>query len=237
MDKKVDTQAFLDRYLTPIAVLVGALIIAGVFMFGNAASRDGADAGGQPQAETADIKNIDIKGDPYVGDPNAPVVMAVWFDYQCPFCKRFDQDTLAQVYENYVKTGKVKVVFQDFQFLGPDSNDAALFARAVWEAYPDQFYAWYQAMFEAQDEEHGGFGDTDSIVTMTKQKLPGIDTTKLLALIAAKEGAYQKAIDADRADGAAVGVNGTPGTLIGKELIAGAQPYATIATAIEAALK
>ncbi|MEK7079714.1 MAG: thioredoxin domain-containing protein [Patescibacteria group bacterium] len=237
MEKHADAGSFLEKYLTPISVLVGACIIAAALAFGNGGGAQQAATNGQPPAQAVDIKKVDVKGDPYIGNPNAPVVMAYWFDYQCPFCKKFDQDTMGQIYENYVKTGKVKVVFQDFQFLGPDSDDGALFARAVWEAYPDQFYAWYQAMFEAQDEEHAGFGNTASIVTMTKAKVPAIDTTKVLALIEKNKDAYTKAITADRTEGGTMGVSGTPAMIIGKTLLSGAQPYSAVTALLDAELK
>jgi protein-disulfide isomerase len=227
----------LDRYLTPLSVLLGAALIAAALYFGNGGAGLAAGDTGQPKAPAVDVQKVDIKGDPYIGEANAPVVMAYWFDYQCPFCKKFDQETLAQIYETYVKTGKVKIVFQDFQFLGPDSDAAGIFARAVWEAYPDQFYTWYQAMFEAQDEEHAGFGNTDSIVAMTKRDVPGIDTAKVIALISANKDAYMKAIVADRESGTKMGVNGTPAMIIGKTLLSGAQPFAAVAAVIDAELK
>lgn len=234
MEKKEEVQSFLDKYLTPIAVLVGALIIAGAFMYGGGG---GTAQQGQQKPKAVDVAKIDIKNDPFVGEVSAPVTIVYWFDYQCPFCKKFDEDALAQVYENYVKTGKVKIVFKDFQFLGPDSTDAGLFAQAVWEAYPEEFYAWHQAMFAAQDEEHGGFGNTDSIVALTKTEVPAIDTARILSLIESKKTEYEAALDADRAAGSAMGVNGTPALAVGKAILSGAQPYATVSAAIEAELK
>ncbi|MBI2023890.1 thioredoxin domain-containing protein [Candidatus Giovannonibacteria bacterium] len=70
------------------------------------------------------IVDVDIKNEPFIGDPNAPVTIAYWSDFQCPFCQRFEQNTLPTLVDQYVKTGKVKIVFKDFQFLGPDSQDA-----------------------------------------------------------------------------------------------------------------
>lgn len=224
----------MDKYLTPIAVVVGALIIAGAFAFGHGGTT-GQNPNGQKPAQAVDIKDVDIAGDPYLGDPNAPVVMAYWFDYQCPFCKQFEQGAMKDLYENYVKTGKLKIVIQDFQFLGPDSDDAALFARAVWEVNPDQFYPWFQAMFEAQDEEHGGFGDAASVEALTRT-IPGIDADKVVALTKSKKAEYQAAIAADRAEGSSFGINGTPSMIVGTTMLSGAQPYATVAALVDAEL-
>jgi protein-disulfide isomerase len=45
------------------------------------------------------------KAFPFIGDPNAPVVMAYWFDYQCPFCKDQEDTVLPQLIDDYVKAG------------------------------------------------------------------------------------------------------------------------------------
>lgn len=226
----------MERYLTPIAVLVGALILALAYVYGHGAvtGNTGAANSGTQQAQAVNIKDVKTDGDPYIGDPNAPVTMALWFDYQCPFCKQLDTTAMPQLYTNYVQTGKLRIVFKDFQFLGDDSLTGAEFARGVWELYPDQFYAWYEAMFVAQDEEGDqGFGNQDSIVAMTKAKVPAIDTDKVVALVAQKKAQYDAAISADRDEGASFGINGTPSIIIGTTSLSGAQPYATISQLID----
>jgi len=229
----------MERYLTPIAVLVGAAIIGAAFIFGHGAATQPSTNPTQP-ATTAkvDIKNVKTDvGDPFIGDPNAPVIMALWFDYQCPFCKQLDTNVMPQLYDQYVKTGKLKIVFKDFQFLGNDSNTDAEFARAVWEAYPDHFYDWYEAMFVAQDQEGDqGFGNLDSVVAMTKAKVPAIDTAKITALITTNKAKYDAAIAADRDEGQTFGINGTPSFIIGTTNLSGAQPLTAIAPLIDAQL-
>lgn len=225
--------SFADKYLTPIAVLVGLILVALAIAFGGKGIADHQT--GQPSASAVDIKDVKTDNDPYVGDKNAPVTIAVWFDYQCPFCKRFELDTLGKVYEEYVKAGKVKIVYKDYQFLGPDSSTAALYARAVWEAAPDRFYEWFVAMANAQDDENGGFGDLASITALTKT-ISGIDTDKVAKLMTDKKSEYEAAIAADRAEGSAFGINGTPGAIVGTTLLSGAQPYTAVKPLIDAEL-
>ncbi len=222
----------LERYITPLAVLAGAIIIALALAFGRGGEAPQPD---NKPAAVVDIKEVKTEVSPFVGEKDAPVTIAVWFDYQCPFCKRFDLDTLTQVYQNYVTTGKVRIIYKDFQFLGPDSMTAGLFARAVWDAHPDKFYPWLSAMMEAQDEEHGGFGDLATITTLTRS-IPGIDTDRVLKLMTDKKAEYEAAMAADRAEGQSFGINGTPATIIGTQVLSGAQSYATIQAAIDAEL-
>ena len=224
-----------NQYLVPVSVVLAGLLIAGAVLWNNANPRA---AGQLPQGggQAADIKDVKIEGAPFVGSANAPVVIAYWSDYQCPFCKKFDQEALPQIMEKYVKTGKAKIVFKDFQFLGPDSDTGALYSRAVWELYPEKYGEWHEAMFVAQDEEHGGFGDEKSVQDLTKT-IPGIDGAKVIAAVQANKSAYQALIAADRSEAQTLGISATPSFIIGKQLIAGAQPYSNFESAIEAALK
>lgn len=234
MDTKTEGTAF-EKYLTPIAVVVGALIIAGAFAFGHGNS--GNTNQGQQQAQKVDVKDIKTDGDPVIGSPNAPVTMVIWFDYQCPFCKQLELNVTSLVYEQYVKTGKVKIVFKDFQFLGSDSTTGAEFARAMWELYPDKFYEWQHTMFEAQDDEGDrGFGDLDSIKTMTA-KIQGVDVEKVVSLMNQKKSEYDTAIGANRDEGQKFGINGTPAVVIGTTLLSGAQPLSAVTSLLDAELK
>lgn len=227
------SSSMMEKYMTPIAVLLGAIIVALALAFGR-----GGEGPTHPTGDevSVNIKDVKTEVSPSVGEKNAPVTIAVWFDYQCPFCKRFDLDAMKQVYDNYVTTGKVRIVYKDFQFLGEDSQTAALFARAVWDAHPDKFYPWLTAMMEAQDDENGGaFGDLASITTLTRG-VAGIDTDRVLSLMEKNKATYEAAIAADRAEGQTFGITGTPAALIGTQVLGGAQPYATVKAAIDAEL-
>lgn len=218
MDKDSKSE-FMEKYLTPIAVLVGAAIIAVALIFGSGAKPAG-NGQGAPTVKV-NIKDVTTEGAPFIGNANAPVVMAFWFDYQCPFCKKFDETVVTQLYENYVKTGKLKIVFKDFQFLGEDSTVAGQFGRAMWEAYPDHYYEWFQAMSANQDDEGDkGFGDLESIKGITA-KIQGVDVNKVVALMNQKKSAYDAAMAADRAEAQKMGINGTPSFIIGTTMAVG----------------
>ncbi len=220
----------------PVAVLLGALIIAGAVLWSG--SRPAAPTGPTGGAAPAvNIKNVKLTGDPFIGQESAKVTIAFWSDFQCPFCKKFEFETLPDIVKNYVDTGKVKVVFMDFAFLGQDSITAALYNRAVWKLYPNQYFAWRTAMYNAQDDEGDkGFGDAASIDKLNAT-IPGLDAVKIAADVKANTVAYQALADADKAEAQKAGVSATPSVIVGKQLIAGAYPYANFQSAIDAALK
>jgi protein-disulfide isomerase len=145
--------------------------------------------------------------------------MTVWFDFQCPYCKLLWQETIPPLNDAYVRKGKLKLVFSDFSFLGKDSVTAAVVGRAVWHAFPQTYFAWTNAMFDAQDGENGGFGDVASVTTLT-MALPGIDGDKLAKDFNANVGTYIAEVRGDFDAARRAGVRGTPAVMIGGKMIA-----------------
>lgn len=222
-----------------VAILLAGALVAGAIIY-NGSHNPAPTTGGTAAAaatKPADISKVKTDGEPFIGQANAPVTIAYWTDYQCPFCKRTEEQVMPQLIKDYVDTGKAKIVFKDYPFLGNDSVTAAEYGRSVWKLYPQQYYAWREAMFNAQDAEGDqGFGNADSIDKLDAT-IPGLDATKIKADVAANKTAYDALANADKTEGSNMGVQGTPGTIIGKQLIPGAYPYDTFKSAIEAALK
>ena len=192
--------------LVPGAILVGALIIGVSLIIGFSQMGAGSGSPGTPSAAEVNIEDVKISGEPYIGKENAPVVMAYWSDYQCPFCKAFEVGgvqginapaVLPVLIKNYVDKGTLKIVFKDFAFLSEDSDTAALWGRAIWDLYPGKYWEWREAMYHAQDEEHGGFGDAASILALTR-KISGVDANAVKARVVAQKDAYTKLIEAER---------------------------------------
>lgn len=217
-----------EKYLTPLAVLLGAIVIAAAFAFGSGDRNQGS---GAAPAEV-DINTVKTDTSPSIGDRSAPVTIAVWYDFQCRYCHQYETTTLQEVKRTYIDSGKVRIVFKDFQFLGPASFETARYSRAVWEAAPSAWGAWYA------DVVAGSQGES----TLTNEGLDalarthGIDVAQIDALVAEKGDEYDAAIDADRAEGQQFGITGTPSTIIGSTLVGGAQPFSAIAPLIDAEL-
>lgn len=237
MEPTTPAQDYSKLYI-PGAIIIAGVIIGAFVMIGLNGS---PSTGTQPTAKV-DIKDVKTDGDPFIGKADAPVTLAYWSDYQCPFCKAVEtggveginiKAAMPTLIKDYVDTGKVKIVFKDYPFLGDDSITAALYEHSVWKLYPAKFYEWREAMFKAQDDEGDqGFGDEASILALIK-KIPGLDADKIKADVAANTAAYQAKIDADRAEGASFGIQGTPGFITGKVLIPGAVELKTFTDAID----
>jgi protein-disulfide isomerase len=232
-----------DKYLMPGALLVGLALIAGA-VYWNGQHPSTAVQGTNPTgtASAVNIKDVNIKDAPYIGEKNAPVTMAFWSDFQCPYCKAAEvgheqiptKPAMPEIVKNYVDTGKVKVVFMDLPLtqIHPNANNMALYGRSVWKLYPEQYFAWREAIFAKQGEK---FGDAASVDALNAT-IAGLDAARIKADVQANTATYQKLIDADVAQARKFGINGTPGTIIGKEFISGAYPYERFQTAIETVL-
>ena len=232
----------MQKLLVPGAIVIAGALIAGALYFGG--GMGGGNTG--PVAPKVNIKDVKIgPSDPFIGDKNAKVTLVYWSDFQCPFCKAVEiggvegipiEPSIPILIKDYVDTGKLRIVFKDYPFLGEDSITGALYEHAIWEMYPDKFYAWRKAMYEAQDDESDqGFGDEASIVKLTK-KIPGVDADALKANVAENKDAYLKLIEEDRKEGASFGIQGTPGFITGKTLIPGADKPEAFKAAIDAQL-
>lgn len=234
------TQKDFSKLYTPIAIVLAGVIIGAFAMVG--ISKMGAVAGGE-QLPKVNIKDVNLEGVPYIGEEDAPVVLAYWSDYQCPFCKAVEmghpqiptEPALPPLIKDYVDTGKLRIVFKDYAFLSEDSTTAAIWGRAVWDLYPSKYFAWREAMFTAQDEEHGGFGDEASIFALTKT-IAGIDANAVKTRVGSNSAEYLNLIEADKVEGTNFGIQGTPGFITGKTLIPGALSPAEFEAAIEAQL-
>lgn len=243
----------LEKITLPIAIIIAAVILGGCYVF---AAMHGGPRGGvitmqnagvitpttaqpaQPStAKAADVKAVKSAGAMSVGVSSAPVVIAYWYDYQCPFCKQNEAQVIGTIMNDYVNTGKIRILFKDLQFLGADSTSLGLAERAVWEVAPSKFYAWHKTIYENQGRENSGWATKDMIRSLTAKVLTSAETDRVMSLMVSKATTYQAAMDADKAEGAAFGVRSTPSMIVGKTVITGARDYASVKAAIETALQ
>jgi protein-disulfide isomerase len=140
------------------------------------------------------------------GSKNAPVVMEVFSDFQCPSCKMLFLSTNQQLMDNYVSTGKVFLIHRDFPLpMHAYSRIAARYARAAAEI--GKVEPVERVLFENQDKWEQT-GDVDGFVA---SKLSSADMTKVRALV--KGGTLEPLIDKDYSLGQMYRVNSTPTTV------------------------
>ena len=147
-------------------------------------------------------------GSPIQGDSNAPITILEWGDYQCTFCYKFHKDTLDVINEDFIKTGKVKLVFKDFPLNGPDS---VLAAEASFCAHDQEKY------WEYHDELYKNWGG-ERTGWITRESLDKFASTVSLDLeefnTCLDEHQYQNRVNGLYDFGREIGIDATPSFLV-----------------------
>jgi protein-disulfide isomerase len=155
------------------------------------------------------------------GDPDAPITIIEFTDYQCPFCTRHYEETLPLLMENFVNTGKVYYVIRDFPLtsIHPQAVEAAEAARCAGKqgAYEEM----HDLLFSRQAEWAGNENAT-AVFTGYAEGL-GLDMDSFSQCL--ESGEMETAVLADMNEGASFGVSGTPAFFINGILVSGALPY------------
>ena len=167
-----------------------------------------------------------------MGDPNAPVKIIEYADFQCPYCVRYWQDTETQIIENYVVTGKVFYEYRSMgEFIGPESAAAA--EAAYCAGAQNKFWEYHDILYANWSGENVG-DFTDAKLRAFAAAL-GLDQNAFDQCMSS--GKFADRVQQDAANAKAAGINGTPAFLINDQLLQGAQPYSDFEQAIEAALQ
>ena len=146
-----------------------------------------------------------------LGSPRAPVTLVEFGDLQCPVCRAYAEGVLPTLVRDYVRAGKLRLIFRNISILGPDSVSAARMAAAAGE----QNRLWqYIALFYAnQGQENSGYV-TDAFLRRIAGGVPGLDVPRALA---ARSGAgVQRGLSQAEGQAAQLGVNATPTFLLGR---------------------
>ncbi|WP_458188409.1 DsbA family protein [Haladaptatus sp. NG-WS-4] len=177
---------------------------------------------------------IDLQGNPVIGSLDAPLDIYYWSDYQCPFCEKFERETLPKLIENYVRPGKVRIVVLELPYIGSASNTAARMAKCVWRQVrtenPDAFKRWHAAVFDEQGKENSGWASKRNLLDVTRS-VKGVDADAVDSCLQNRTKTIKSSIDEDVSAANESDIHGTPGFIIydrksdvtGK--IVGAQPY------------
>jgi protein-disulfide isomerase len=170
-----------------------------------------------------------------LGDPDAPVVIEEFSDFQCPACQFFHDNSLFPVVEEYVSTGKVYYIYRQFPIIDSrsttkESQAAALASYCA--AEQDQFWPYHDVLFANQIGENvGGYSEAR---LMAFADLVDVDTSEFRDCL--REERYRAQLEEDFQRGVEAGVNSTPTLLINGQIARGAIPYVQLQQFIESEL-
>jgi protein-disulfide isomerase len=160
-----------------------------------------------------------------MGDPNAPVKIVDYSDFQCPFCKMFADETEQQIIDTYVSTGQVYYTFIPYgpgpqaEWIGPESEAAARAAFCAGDQ--DNFWEYKDYLFANQTGENVG-DYTDKRLLAFGEAL-GLNMNDFQACFNSNQ--FDQTIEEGLDQGRSLGIQGTPAFTINGKVVVGALPF------------
>ncbi|HSF28532.1 MAG TPA: DsbA family protein [Nitrosopumilaceae archaeon] len=179
---------------------------------------------------------VSLSDDPVKGNPNAPVTIVEFSDFQCPFCARFFAQTLPQIQQDYIDSGKVKLVFRDFPIESIHANAKAASIAAECADDQNMFWQYHDRLFEGQTQ-WARLSANDAANTFKQYATElGLNSENFDSCFTSTK--YSDEINEDFQNGANYGVTGTPAFFIGNDkdgyvILIGAKPYSAFQQVID----
>jgi protein-disulfide isomerase len=140
-----------------------------------------------------------------LGKADAKVTMVEFADPQCPYCRQFALDALPAIVKQYVRTGKVKLIYFGIEIIGPNSEQGL---RAIYAAgLQDKLWNYSDLLYKSQGAENSGW-ITDTLLRQIGDSIPGFDTEKMM--IDRSSSAVEAALAASSQQASNARVNQTP---------------------------
>ncbi len=201
-------------WLVSIAVVVVAFVAGGVVIATMLTGNGGSSANTSTLMEVASNEAL-FAGIPQhgnvLGSPKAPVTLVEYADLQCPYCGEFARNALPPLVNDYVRTGKVKLVFRGLAFVGPESQTALRTVVAAGE----QNRLWNVAhlIYANQGPENTGWVN-DAYLRSVAGVVGGLDIARLESRAGSAD--VNGTIARDAGSASADGVSSTPSFLVGR---------------------
>ncbi len=179
---------------------------------------------------------VSLDDDPFKGNADAPITIVEFSDFQCPFCSRFFDQTLPAIEENYINTGKVKLVYKDLPLdnLHPNARPAHIAAECADEQ--GKFWGYHDILFENQ-AQWNKLTSTDLSSQLNEYATTlGLNSASFDSCLLSQDIADE--VNADTLQASSYGATGTPTFFIGNEedgfiKLVGAQPFSAFQRVID----
>ena len=168
-----------------------------------------------------------ITQDNTMGDPNAPIQIVEYGDFQCPYCLKFWQETEPQLIKEYVNTGKVFFEFRSFPVIGPESVSAAEGAYCAGDQ--GKFWEYHDTLFTNWTGENVGDFTREKLIQYADSL--SLDT-KIFEKCLSDE-THKGTVEQDKASGDADGVHATPTFMINGHKVEGTRSFDVMKHIIE----
>ena len=188
----------MKLYYLAIPIMIGVLV-------GGVLSEYGVNSNNSEKlTSTKLIEN----GSPFMGSINAPITIVEWGDYQCTFCYKFHQNTLDIINEDFIKTGKVKIIFKDFPLNGVDSKLAAEASYCAQDQ--EKYWKYHDELYKNWGGERTGWITRESLDKFAETV--DLDLKKFNKCL--DDHKYENKVDLLYEFGKEIGIDATPSFLV-----------------------
>ena len=185
-------------------------------------------------SQQSSLVNLE-NGSPPLGSESAPITIVEFGDYQCEVCYHWFHNTRSTLIDNYIETGKAKLVFVDMPFIGRDSKIAAQASYCADDQ--GKYWEYHEILYTFQEVENSGWADRDRLNSFAFSLDMNID--KFNECMDSSK--YKIRVQANFDEAVKQGAEGTPTFIIisqngTMEKFSGAQPYSVFPATIESML-
>jgi len=189
--------------MTTLLIIAGVVLVVAGILAAPALQQALAPVG---EVAVPPARTLPTTNDNTMGDPNAPVTVVEFSDFQCPACRAFFTQVEEPFIEEYVATGKVYFVYRSMGvWIGQESADAAEAAYCAGEQ--NKFWEYHDFLFANQTGENVGDFLQKRLIAFA-EKIDGLDVGAFKDCLNSNK--YAQKVNADGAEGRQMGVRGTP---------------------------
>lgn len=204
--------------LKPFYYALGVIALIGIALIWRTAGH-----AGQP-IDIKDIKPTPAKAEGYLlGNPNAPVQVMEFADFECPACGQFATITEPDVRKNIIATGLANYRFFDFPLVEVHRNTLQASIAAACANDQGKFWEMHDKLYYGQPDWNTEATNDPKRFFVQYAKEIGLDMNAWTTCFDAHK--HLERIMSNRAEGERRGVTSTPTFVIGTKQIAGALPY------------
>lgn len=213
--------------------IIGGVVLAAVLIVGLLVALNQSAA--RPATATISAKEWPQADGTALGPANAPVVLKLYSDFQCPYCKLFSDTIQPQIIDQYIKTGQARMEYHHFIVIdanvgGNESRRAAEASECA--AEQGRFWDYHELLYANQQGEGSGVYKDSNLKKFASQL--GLDTTRFNTCLA--NGAFTNKVKLDEAQAKSLAVAGTPALFVNGKLVQNPVDWNTVKAAIDAQL-